>query len=156
SFILAGLGGSQSTSGAPLYSIAVATAMITSFVTPWLVGRSDRVAAWVDRRLPAPLQTFSSLYGSWLEASTERREARGQGGTVRQQVRLVAVDAVVMAAILIGTSVGYRRGVPGLDRLVSAPAVARLVVLLTGTVLAVPFAFGLMLAIRRLARLLGE
>jgi CPA2 family monovalent cation:H+ antiporter-2 len=156
SFILAGLGGSQSAGGAPLYSIAVATAMITSFLTPWLVGRSDRAAAWVDRRLPAPLQTFSSLYGAWLEASAERRAAGGPGRTPKQQVRLVAVDAMLVAAILIGTSIVYRRGVPGLDRLALAPAVARLVVPIAGLVLALPFGFGLMLAIRRLARLLGD
>jgi CPA2 family monovalent cation:H+ antiporter-2 len=156
SFILAGLGGSQATGAAPLYSIAVATAMITSFVTPWLVGRSDRAAAWIDRRLPGPLQTFSSLYGAWLEASAERRAAGGPGQRANRLVRLVVVDAMFVAAALILTSIGYRRGVPWLDRFALTSAVTRLVVLAAGAAVALPFGFGLMLAIRRLARLLGD
>ncbi len=156
SFILAGLGVASGSGAAPLYSIAVATAMITSFVTPWLVGRSDHVAAWVDRRLPAPIQTFTSLYGAWLESSTERRASGGAGRRANRLVWLVIVDAVLVATALILTSIGYRRGVPWLDRLELGPALTRLVVLALGALVALPFGFGLMLAIRRLARLLGD
>jgi CPA2 family monovalent cation:H+ antiporter-2 len=156
SFILAGLGLASGAGRAPLYPVAVAVALVTAFSTAWLVGRSDRVASWFDRRLPAPLQTFSSLYGAWIESSAARRSVGGNTQRARKLVRLLVVDTVILAATLILTSIGYRRGIEWLERLGIALDLERILILVAGAVLALPFGFGLMLAVRRLARLVAE
>ena len=50
-----------------LYPVAVAVSALTTLVTPWLIRASGPVASFVDGRLPRALQTFVSLYGSWLK-----------------------------------------------------------------------------------------
>ena len=67
-----------------------------------------------------------------------------------------AEQSSVIAATLIFTSVGYRRGIGQWVDLGIAPPLERLLVLAVGAAIALPFGFGLMLAIRRLARLLAE
>jgi len=155
SFIIAGLG-VVAIGGPPLYSIAVATAIVTAFLTPWLVSRSEAAALWVDRRLPHPLQTFSSLYGSWLETLGQSRGAASPWRRSRRLVRLLVLDSVVLAVLLVGTSVAYRESTGWLARFGIATAVERLVILGAGAALAIPFGFGLVLAGRRLARQLAE
>ena len=72
SFIIAGLGAATGAIGPALLPIIVAVAVLTTFLTPILIRHADRIAAEVDRRLPHRVQTFATLYGSWLEA---RRKA---------------------------------------------------------------------------------
>jgi CPA2 family monovalent cation:H+ antiporter-2 len=155
SFIIAGLGVTSERSVAPLYPIAVATALLTAFLAPGLAARSEAAALWLDRRLPHPLQTFATLYGSWVESVFRARSVAPPGPT-RRLVRLLALDTLVIAAILVGTSLVYRRSLGWLARLGLPESLDRGVVLGAGALLALPFAFGLMLAIRRLARTLGE
>ncbi len=155
SFIIAGLG-VASVGGPPLYSIAVTTAIVTAFLTPWLVGRSEATALWVDRRLPHPLQTFSSLYGSWLETLGQSRGSASPWRRSRRQVRLLVIDAVVVASLLVGTSVAFRESTGWLARFGVSAALERLIILGAGAALALPFGFGLVLAGRRLSRQLAE
>jgi CPA2 family monovalent cation:H+ antiporter-2 len=155
SFIIAGLGVTSARSVAPLYAIAVATALLTAFLTPTLAARSQAVALWIDRRLPHPLQTFATLYGSWVESVFGRGRAAPAGST-RRLVRFLVLDTLVIATILVGTSLAYRRSPAWLARFELPWSLDRGVVLGAGALLALPFAFGLMLAIRRLARVIGE
>ena len=83
------------------------------------VGNHDAADAVVDSRgrpdgrvgrskLPRSLQTFAALYASWLE-QLRARPADGQTGRVRRAIRWLIVDAVVVAAIIIGASVEMDR-----------------------------------------------
>lgn len=155
SFIVAGLG-VASAAGVPLYSVAVATAIATAFTTPWLVARSEGVAWWVDRRLPAPLQTFATLYASWMDALAERPDAEGPWLEARRLRRLLMVDAAVVAVALIGTSVSLRAGRGSLVRFGVPASLESLAILALGAFVALPFGLGLVLAGRRLARHLAE
>ncbi|MFN0178987.1 MAG: cation:proton antiporter [Gemmatimonadales bacterium] len=156
SFIIAGLGVAGGTATSPLYAVAVATAMVTAFLTPWLAGRSEATAMWLDRRLPAPLQTFSTLYASWLETLTAERGAKSPRRRARRLLRLVVLDAAVVAGSLVLTSLAYRGEVPWLRWLDPGTALGRLVILGAGAVIAAPFGVGLVLAARRLATQLAE
>lgn len=109
SFIIAGVGVTMATAaGKPtyqlLYSIAVAVSGITTLLTPWLIRAAEPTAAMVDRKLPRSLQTFVALYGTWLE-KLRSSPSEQETSRVRQLVRWMIVDVLVVAAIIIGASV---------------------------------------------------
>lgn len=107
SFILAAVGAESGATRSFLYPVAVAVSVVTTFTTPWLIRASGPVAIFLDRRLPKPLQTFVSLYGSWLEQLRGKAEPTPRA-QVRRLVRLVALDAVAIGAIVVGASLGMR------------------------------------------------
>ncbi len=151
SFIIAAVGLSSGATREFLYPVAVAVSAITTLTTPWLIRSAGPAAEWVDRRLPAPLQTFVSLYGSWME-----RLRRSSGGTAglpatRRLVRLLVLDAVLIAAVVIGAA--YEAG--RVSTLISGPAgisatAARTVVLVAAGVVGLPLLIGLTRTARRL------
>ena len=105
SFIIAGLGLSLQATGEFLYPIAVAVSAVTTLTTPWLIRASDPVADFVDRKLPRPLQTFVSLYASWLEQIRSGPQRATAGIRIRQLVRLLLLDFALLTATAIGTAV---------------------------------------------------
>jgi len=110
SFIIAGLGLSLGATGNFLYPVAVAVSAITVLTTPWLIRAGVPTAAYIDRKLPRPLQTFAALYGSWLERlRTASSTPRGDGGgrRVRQFVGLLVLDAAVLSALIIAVSMQF-------------------------------------------------
>ncbi len=158
SFIIAGLGLTQKSTGDFLYPIAIAVSALTTLLTPWLIRASAPVARWIDRHLPAPLQTFVALYGSWIErllGPSERGSTTGRA--VRRLFRLLASDAVVLAFVVIGTALGLPRAAAFLARQFSVdPKVAHGIVLVIATLLALPFAGGLVRVSRKLGTMLAD
>jgi CPA2 family monovalent cation:H+ antiporter-2 len=153
SFIIAGLGVASANSAAPLYPVAVTTSLLTAFLTPLLVARSDAIAFWVDRRLPHPIQTFASLYGAWMEALAGARAApRPRAGRL---VRVLVLDAAAIAAVIVAVSLAADRATSWLPRFGLPETVELGVVIGVGVLVALPFGFGLVLAIRRLALVLA-
>ena len=105
SFIIASLGLATGAVRPFLYPVAVAVSAITTLSTPWLVRGSGRVTALVDRKLPRPLQTFATLYSTWIDdirASTRGRERGQQAGPL---IRWLFLDAALVSAIIIAASV---------------------------------------------------
>jgi monovalent cation:H+ antiporter-2, CPA2 family len=152
SFIIASVGVENRVIRSFLYPIAVAVAVVTTFTTPWLVRASGPVAMFVDRRLPKPLQTFVSLYGSWVEQLRAAKPAATPGRTVGRLLRRLALDALILAAITIGAALGMGRLLALLEgHLGVPPSAGRWIVVGTAMVLSSPFLFG----IARLARALG-
>lgn len=139
-----------------LYSIAVAVAVLTSFTTPWLIRASERVALTVDARLPHPLQTFVTLYGSWIELLRQRR-----AGSVWQAVLrwagLLLADVALLCAVVIGAALwrpsleSWFREAIGAD-----PRMARLLVTALAAAVATPFLIGGVRVAGWLARHLAE
>jgi CPA2 family monovalent cation:H+ antiporter-2 len=115
SFIIASVGIATGATGDFLYPVMVAVSAVTTLFTPFLIRSAPRVAARVDAQLPNRLQTFVALYGSWLERlrATPPPE-RGQS-QARRQIRVIAIDTVLLAVLLIGLSVEFERLVGFLD-----------------------------------------
>jgi CPA2 family monovalent cation:H+ antiporter-2 len=155
SFIIAGLGLSLGATRDFLYPVAVAVSALTTLSTPWLIRGSASGAAFIDRRLPRPLQTFASLYGSWLErlkAASAARRGEGGGRAVRRLVGLLILDAAVLSALIVAISLqfdGARSLVAGFLHV--APSVAGVIVVAATAAAALP----LVLGIGRLSRGLG-
>jgi len=150
SFIIAGVGLGLGAVRGSLYPVAVTVSALTTLTTPLLIRASGRVAALLDQRLPAPLQTFATLYGSWVERLGTVPQHRTAWGRIRRLMLLLAVDTVAVAGIGVGASLAM----PSLIARVGprlGHSVARALVIAAGGVLVAPFVLGAL----RLARALG-
>src|SRR4029079_16115226 len=142
SFIIAGVGLATGATDRVLYSMAVAVSEITTLLTPWLIRISPATAAWIDRKLPRSLQTFGALYASWLEklGTAPADEQRLQ---IRGAIRWLIVDAVVVAAIVIGASIEMKRIVGYLvNRFDISSGTTQLMTIAGAAILIAPFAIG--------------
>jgi CPA2 family monovalent cation:H+ antiporter-2 len=104
SFVIAGLGLAAGGTAA-LYPVAVTVSVLTALLTPALMRLADPLSASIDRHLPKPVQTFVSLYESWVELVR-----RGTGHTtvwreIRRPLRWMVLDAVVIGGLIVGASV---------------------------------------------------
>jgi CPA2 family monovalent cation:H+ antiporter-2 len=155
SFIIAGLGLSLGVIGSHVYPVAVAVSSITTLLTPALIRRSGRFASFVDRKLPKRLQTFVALYESWLaKLRTSRGESRSR---LRRFIRTLLLDVVVIAAALIALSMTFETAIRLLqEELDLSRSVARVVFVVAGGGLVLPFCVSVLLTTRRFARLIGE
>jgi CPA2 family monovalent cation:H+ antiporter-2 len=109
SFIIAALGLSLNATSEFLYPVAVAVSAVTTLSTPWLIRASQPVAKWMDRKLPKPLQTFSTLYGSWVEDLRAAPRAPTTAAGIRRLLRLLVLDAGIIAIIIVATSTAMGR-----------------------------------------------
>jgi CPA2 family monovalent cation:H+ antiporter-2 len=157
SFIIASLGISTGATRDFLYPIAVAVSALTTLTTPWLIRAAAPTAAFVDSKLPRPIQTFVTLYGSWIERIRESRASRTQRPRVRRLLGLLLLDVVVFALVLIGGALETRRfstllsGWTGLST-----DAARIVVIAGMTAIAVPLLIGFFRSARQLGNLLAH
>lgn len=151
SFIIAGVGVSLGAIDNQLYSIAVAVSGVTTLLTPWLIRAAQPTAAWVDRKLPRSLQTFAALYASWME-QLRKRPADDQSGRFRRAIRWIIVDAVIVAAVVIGASVEMDRIAEiARSKLELLETTTRMLIVAAAAILSAPFWIGLI----RSARYLG-
>ncbi|MEX2157025.1 MAG: cation:proton antiporter [Gemmatimonadales bacterium] len=153
SFIIAGLGLSLGATRDFLYPVAVAVSALTTLSTPWLIRASAPAAAFIDARLPRPLQTFAALYGAWLErlkAASATRATEGQ--RLRRFVGLLTLDAAVLSALIVAVSLQFAPIADALAEAVHiAPGLARAIVVAATAAAALPLVVG----IGRLSRGLG-
>jgi CPA2 family monovalent cation:H+ antiporter-2 len=153
SFIIAGVGLSLGAIDGFLYPEAIAVSAITTFTTPWLIRAAVPLAAYLDRRLPKPIQTYAALYGAWIGRLGLVRTRRSAWARVRRLALLLFVDVTAIGVVTIGAAHVH----PFLDRAATrlgwhvAPHIARLLLIGAALVLITPFALGAV----RLARSLG-
>jgi len=156
SFIIAGLGLSMKATRDFVYPVAVAVSAATTLLTPWLIRASDPVAAWVDRKLPRPLQTFAALYGSWIESIGSKERAPTTGTRIRGLLRTLLVDAAVVGGIVIGAASSVDRLTLELTiRVGLSPVPAMVAIIAASALLVLPFALTAVRAARRLGYLLA-
>jgi monovalent cation:H+ antiporter-2, CPA2 family len=152
SFIIVGVGASLGVVRDSVYPIAVAISAITTLSTPWLIRLSGTAANTLDRRLPPALQTFSSLYGTWIQQMRSGPGRRTAGSRLRRMVVFLFLDVAVVAVILIAASVSGRTLTALVRATISVePGAARALVGVGAVALAAPFLIGAV----RVARALG-
>ncbi|HTC23415.1 MAG TPA: cation:proton antiporter [Gemmatimonadales bacterium] len=155
-FIIAGVGAGLGGDAATLPHVAAAVSVITAFASPWLVRASEPLALALDRRLPRSLQTFVTLYGSWVELVREAPQRSTPWTPVRRAGRLVLLDAVLVAGMIIGASVNLPRLLVALGDQGVPPGPGRWIILGTAAACAAPFAVGMVRSSRRLGNALAD
>jgi CPA2 family monovalent cation:H+ antiporter-2 len=152
SFIIAAVGVESRATSDVVYQMAIAVSAITTLTTPVLVRNAGGLAAWIDRVLPHPVQTFASLYGSWIERVRRAPTDATRRTRMRHLVELLLLDAAAIAGVIIATGVEMPRFTRLMRDWTGAPdTVARLIVLSGAFAIGVPLLLGLV----RVSRLLG-
>ncbi|HEX9166133.1 MAG TPA: cation:proton antiporter [Gemmatimonadales bacterium] len=155
SFVIAGLGVTTGAVSGPLYPVAVMVSVITVLLTPTMMRLADPISATFDRKLPKPVQTFVTLYDSWIELARKGTGRKPVWAAIRRPLRWMFLDAVVIAALIIGTTQLRPRLREQLASLGPGSWVdGALVAVSVG--LALPFAIGLIASARKVAGLLAE
>ncbi len=104
SFIIAGLGMTLGATGSFLFPVAAAVSVVTTLTTGFLVKASGPVASFLDRKLPRRLQTFTTLYASWLEQLREAPPVKGP----KRVVRSLIIDAALLTVVIVVATVSRR------------------------------------------------
>jgi CPA2 family monovalent cation:H+ antiporter-2 len=155
SYIIAALGLTLGATREFLYPVAVAVSAVTTLTTPWLIRAAEPVASWVDRTLPPPLQTFVALYGTWVERM--RAGPAAERSQAARAVRLMALDAAVLSALVVGAALGRDRAADAVARAVGIePEAARVLVVAGAVLLSLPLLVGLWRVAQRLGATLAE
>ncbi len=155
SFIIVSLGVATGAVRPFLFPVAVAVSAITTLATPWLIRWSGSIAAFVDRKLPKPLQTYATLYASWLDELRRAPVRRTRGAMLRGLFRWLVLDAVLTAAVIIAAFLAY----PWLARTLSGRVdgqVAAIVLAVVALAVATPFGVGLVRTARAIALMLAR
>lgn len=156
SFIIAGVGLATGATRSFLYPIAVAVSAITTLITPWLIRAAPSTAAFVDSKLPRPIQTFVTLYGSWMERIRESR-ARSERPRLRRLLGVLLLDVVVIALVLIGAALETRRFTDLLAASTGLSTMAARVIVVAGiTTIALPLLVGFFRTARQLGNMLAH
>lgn len=157
SFIIASVGVDKNAIGSFFFDTAVALSVVTAFTTPWLIRVSGPFSAWVDNHMPKPLQTFTALYGSWLESLRRGNREQTLPRRVRRMVGFLALDTLCLVVIVITVSVTLRKWLTQLQRLLGAPpGLSRALLVGIALVLCVPFLLGILRLAKSLGSLLAE
>jgi CPA2 family monovalent cation:H+ antiporter-2 len=155
SFIIAGLGTQVGALRDFFFPVAIAVSAITSLLTPFLIQRSARVAAFVDGKLPHPAQTYAALYGSWVQVLGQTRSRPPEWTRVRRLAAFLILDVAIIASLVIASSLGRLRIA---ELLVSRlhPLVAQLLLVAVTVALALPFFWSALRSARKLGFALAE
>jgi CPA2 family monovalent cation:H+ antiporter-2 len=156
SFIIATLGLATGATRGFLYPIAVTVSAITTLSTPWFIRGSERTAAYVDAKLPRPLQTFVTLYESWIERIRQTRASRTPRPRARRLVSVLALDAIAIAVLILSGVLETSRLTVLLSGATGVSVqVAKIAVLAVIGLVAVPLLVGLFRTSRQLGTLLA-
>jgi len=147
SFVIAGVLGD-----ARLLAIAVGVSCATTLVSPLLVRRSERIAAFALGRLPRRIATFVSFYESWLGRFRASAPASSRRGRYRRRILILVIDAAIIIAIIIA---GATIGGQALADAGLTDTMRAVVQIGAITVASLPFAISLMRTAALLARALA-
>lgn len=156
SFIIASLGIATGAVGGFIYPVAVAVSAITTMLTPFMARHAPAVAAYADRKLPKPLQTYTALYATWVEDIRRAPDRRTVGARVRTMIRWLLIDAAFVVGVVIGMAIfGTRMAAFFHLQFGVAEAFAWIGLYVTAVLLAAPFVLGIFRVSRGLAQLLA-
>jgi CPA2 family monovalent cation:H+ antiporter-2 len=115
------------------------------------------VAAFIDRKLPHPLQTFAALYGTWLEQLRAAPARKTAAAKTRRWVKLLVLDVALLSALVIGTAVSLETIAESASTTLGvSERLARGLVVLGAAAIAVPFLTGIIRITHRLGLALAQ
>lgn len=155
-FIIAGIGTAAGVVRPSLAPVLVTVAVLTTFTTPLAVRHAPGLVGWVDRRLPARLQSWLVLYTGWFQRLRDSRPLTPRSPT-RRAVQALALDGLgVVAVVLVWRGLAPRVEPWLAQNLDLKPAGAAGVLAVTAFVLAVPPSVGLVRNTQRVSETTGR
>ncbi len=157
SFIIAQIGVSHGAIGGFLYDVTVAVSVVTAFTTPLLIRAAEPFSRFVDSHLPKPLQTFSALYGSWLEELRTGTQEETLWKRARQLVLFLILDTIFLIGIIITTAASTHQWLPNLEAYFHIPPEwGKILLILVGIAFAIPFLLGVLNCAKNLGGLIAS
>jgi len=140
SFIIAGLGLTLGVMRPDLYGVIVASSLVTTFLTPYLIKASPSVGQFFEDTMPSFMREGLDRYVMWIDRSSrlvgESREEGARGG-IRRWIILGLLTVIIYA-------VGVRYGIPAAARVFEVDrAMQNLIAWSVSTVFALPFMYGM-------------
>ncbi len=151
SFVIAALGLASGAAPPELYPVAVTVSVLTAMLTPTLMRLADPISAAIDRRLPHPVQTFVTLYESWVELIRRGTGSTSRWHEVRRPLRWMFLDAAVIGGVVVAMSVLRGRSEAALGAMGVGEGIVTPVLLAIGFGIVLPFTVGLVTSARRVA-----
>jgi CPA2 family monovalent cation:H+ antiporter-2 len=103
------------------------------------------------------LQTFATLYATWVERLRSEPKKETRGALIRRLVRVLLLDVALLAAIVIGVSVAQERLAGLVEQTLGLDAsIARLLIIAAAFALALPLTAGIARTARRLGLTIAE
>ncbi len=102
SFIIATLGLSLGVISHFLYPIAVATSVITTLFTPYLIKAADPLSKILARAIPEKIAQSFALYRAWLQSAQPQGDRALLAGLYHKMLLQIFVNLCLVSAIFIG------------------------------------------------------
>jgi monovalent cation:H+ antiporter-2, CPA2 family len=156
-FIIAAIGIAAGVVRPSLQPIVVTVAVLTTFTTPLLLGRAERIVGLTDHLLPDRVHHLLTMYEEW-RSRTRIVDARPSERTpIVRAIKAIAFDAVTLTALAALELAVMPRLRPWLVSQFSIPRPYATALLVFGTLaLAVPLVVGLVRHARALSALVVE
>lgn len=156
SFIIAQIGVSHGAIGGFLYDVTVAVSVVTAFTTPLLLKAAHPFSRLVDSHLPKPLQTITSLYGSWLEELRSETHEETIWRRSRRLIGSLVLDTLCLAVVVITAAACLKRWLPSLEEKFHLPDLdVRILMAGIGMALSIPFILGVIRGAKTLGGLIA-
>lgn len=150
--IIAGIGLSSGSAREFLYPVAASVCVVSTFTTPYLIRFAPRLATYIDRKLPKPLQTYASLYGAWFSEVTKSHDSgTPQAFRLRRMIRYLLLDSVVLGLFLTGSGLLSHRAIEVAGRFEIPANLAWLGVIALVALLCAPLVVGMVVLAGRIA-----
>jgi CPA2 family monovalent cation:H+ antiporter-2 len=102
SFIIATLGLSLGVISNFLYPIAVATSVITTLLTPYLIKAADPLSRTIARAIPEKIGQSFAIYRTWLQSAQPQGDRALLAGLYNKMLLQIFVNLCLVSAIFIG------------------------------------------------------
>ncbi len=156
SFIIAALGLQLKVTSEFLYPIAVAVSIITAFLTPVRLRRSDDWVEWWSQRAPRSITNYLDIYTEWLGRFREGRRAGFAGRLVRKWLWQMLLNLALTAAIYIVAAFLAQRKPAWLPHFPGGEAGLLAFLWLAATVLSLPLLIATFRKLQALGLLVAE
>ncbi len=156
SFLIVGIGLGLGVVSPALFTIAVSVAVITTWTTPYMVRHSTAIALFISNHLPSPLQTFASLYGSWIEQIYMSRQSRTLKMRLLRWIKWLIIDLFFL--ILLSITALKSKMILGMvgDRIGISVNIGSTILIIVALLLIIPLFGGIIGITSRIAREIAE
>ncbi len=138
-FIIAALGISLNATGQNVYQVGVATAVLSTVISPYLIRWMDANAgSLAERRGVRRWTAMFQLYSEWVDRIRLKRQPSAVRAIIRRSVWMTIINTLLIAAILGAAGYAAQREIPGIPENLRRPGLYRAALWLVAMVLAMP------------------